>query len=74
MICPTVAAGDTETSMLPPASGLPAGVTAMTNWTQQPASGGWYGRQVKDRVPLSSRPRSGLRSGPELLAPARGGA
>ena len=47
-ICPHVAAGDYEQSSLPPTTGLPSGVTALTDWTQHPAHGGWNGAQQMD--------------------------
>lgn len=47
-ICPHVVAGDYEQYRLPPTTGLPAGVTALTDWAQHPAHGGWYGAQQMD--------------------------
>jgi hypothetical protein len=35
---------------------LPAGISAMTNWTQNPASGGWNGRQVMDACRYQADP------------------
>jgi hypothetical protein len=55
-ICPAVPAGDTETYGLPPTTNLPSGVTAMTSWTQNPGSGGWNGRQVKDACRYEADP------------------
>ena len=45
---PPVSPGDNETYGLPPTTPLPAGISAMTDWTQHPLSGGWNGRQVMD--------------------------
>jgi hypothetical protein len=47
-ICPHVAPGDHEQYGLPPTTGLPSGVTSLTDWTQHPAHGGWYGAQQMD--------------------------
>ncbi len=47
-ICPHVAAGDYEQYSLPPTTGLPSGITALTDWTQHPAHGGWNGAQQMD--------------------------
>jgi len=47
-ICPHVAAGDYEQYSLPPTTGLPSGVTALTDWVQHPAHGGWNGAQQMD--------------------------
>jgi hypothetical protein len=47
-ICPMVAAGDHESYGLPATKSLPAGVSAMTNWTMNPAAGGWNGSQIVD--------------------------
>jgi hypothetical protein len=47
-ICPHVAAGDHEQYHLSATTGLPSGVTALTDWTQHPAHGGWYGAQQMD--------------------------
>ena len=46
--CPAVAPGDHETYGLPATANLPAGISAMTDWTAHPATGGWNGRQVMD--------------------------
>jgi Polysaccharide lyase len=43
-----VAPGDYEQYSLPPTTPLPAGVTALTDWTQHAAHGGWYGAQQMD--------------------------
>ena len=47
-MCPHVDAGDYEQYSLPATTGLPTGVTALTDWTQHPAQGGWYGAQQMD--------------------------
>jgi Polysaccharide lyase len=47
-ICPMVPPGDYELSGLPPTTPLPSGVTALTDWTQHPAHGGWYAAQEMD--------------------------
>lgn len=46
--CMPVAAGDHEQYMLPVATGLPSGVTFLTDWSAQPAHGGFYGMQIMD--------------------------
>jgi Polysaccharide lyase len=56
MMCPKVSPGDVESYDLPPTTGLPAGVSAMTNWMQHGASGGWNGRQVKDACRYQADP------------------
>jgi hypothetical protein len=47
-ICVRVLPGDYEQNGLPPTTGLPSGVSAMTDWTQNPAHGGWNGAQQMD--------------------------
>jgi hypothetical protein len=54
--CPAVTPGDHETYGLPATTGLPTGVSAMTNWTQNPGSGGWNGRQVMDACRYQADP------------------
>lgn len=46
-LCAPVPPGDHERYHLPPPTGLPAGLSFMTDWTQRP-TGGWYGEQVMD--------------------------
>jgi hypothetical protein len=55
-VCPPVSAGDNETYQLPPTTNLPAGISAMTDWTQHPQSGGWNGRQVMDACRYQADP------------------
>jgi hypothetical protein len=57
-ICPHVAAGDYEQYHLPATTGLPSGVTALTDWTQHPAHGGWYGAQQMDDCRYQADPRA----------------
>jgi hypothetical protein len=54
--CPAVSPGDSETYGLPATTNLPAGISAMTDWTQHPASGGWQGRQVMDACRYEADP------------------
>src|SRR5215831_15739196 len=46
--CPAVAPGDHEAYHLPVATGLLPNVTFSTDWSQIPATGGWYGQQIMD--------------------------
>jgi hypothetical protein len=55
-VCPAVSPGDNETYGLPATMNLPSDVTAMTSWTQNPASGGWNGRQVMDACRYEADP------------------
>jgi hypothetical protein len=55
-LCSPVAPGDHETDGLPSTAVLPSGISAMTDWTQQPASGGWNGRQVMDPCRYAADP------------------
>jgi hypothetical protein len=55
-ICPTVAAGDYEQYGLPPTAPLPSGVTALTDWSQHPAHGGWNGAQQMDDCRYAADP------------------
>lgn len=56
MVCPPVSPGDSETYDLPPTTNLPDGISAMTDWTQHPQSGGWNGRQVMDACRYQADP------------------
>jgi hypothetical protein len=40
----------------PPTTSLPTGISAMTDWTQHPQSGGWNGRQVMDACRYQADP------------------
>jgi len=55
-MCATVAPGDYETYGLPPTTSLPSGVSALTDWTQHPAHGGWYGAQQMDACRYEADP------------------
>jgi len=55
-MCPHVSAGDYELSSLPPTTGLPSGVLALTDWGQRPAHGGWYGAQQMDACRYQADP------------------
>jgi hypothetical protein len=55
-VCPAVSPGDNETYDLPPTTPLPAGISAMTDWTQNPHTGGFAGRQVMDACRYQADP------------------
>jgi len=52
--CPAVAPGDHEAYHLPVATGLLPNVTFSTDWSQIPATGGWYGQQIMDNCRIKA--------------------